>query len=89
MGQEHGFLSREIRAGIEDFLKGDLRLSESMKFKQKKNENAVIVTTNIYLKEKSELQEFFLHISAAVESIIKKHLAFNGEIIKLSAEGNG
>jgi hypothetical protein len=86
MDQEHGFLSSEISAGVEDVLSGDLRLSEILKFKRKEKGNAVIVTTNIYLKEKSELYEFVSHISSIVESIIKKHLALNGEIIKLSIE---
>jgi hypothetical protein len=86
MGQKHGFLGNEIIAGIEGALKGDLRLSEGLRFKRKEKGNAVIVTTNIYLKNSSEFCEFVSHISSVVESIIKKHLALNGEIIKLSIE---
>lgn len=86
MDQKHGFLSSEIIAEIENVLSGDLRLSESLKFKRKEKGNAVIVTTNIYLKEKSGLYEFVSHISSVVESTIKKHLALNGETIKLSIE---
>ncbi|MFB0560856.1 MAG: hypothetical protein ACETWM_06565 [Candidatus Lokiarchaeia archaeon] len=86
MNQKHGSLSSEIIAGIEDILSGDSRLSELVKFKRKERGNANIVTTNIYLKEKSLLGEFVSYISDGVESIIEKHLALNGEIIKLKIE---
>lgn len=87
MNNKHDFLSSEISAEIEDVFCEDSRLSEVLKFKRKEKGSAVIVTTNIYLKEKAQLPEFLLHISSVLESIIKKHLAFNGEIIKLGING--
>ena len=86
MNQKHGSLSNEIAAEIEDILIGDMRLSERVKFKRKEKGNAIIVTTNLYLKEKSMLYEFVSYIANIVESIIEKHLALNGEIIKSNIE---
>jgi hypothetical protein len=86
VNQKHDFLSSEISAGIEDILSGDLRLSRGVKFGRKEKGNAIIVTTNIYLKEKSLLGEFFSYISNSVGLIIEKHLALNGEIIKMNIE---
>jgi hypothetical protein len=87
MNHKHDFLSSEISAEVENVFGGDLRLSEGLKFKRKEKWNMVIVTTNIYLKEKSQLHEFLSHISSVLESIIKKHLELNGEIIKLGISG--
>lgn len=86
MGHKHGSLSSEISAAIENILSGDLRLSRPVKFKRKEKGNVNIATTNIYLKEKSLLGDFVSYISNSVESIIEKHLALNGEIIKLNIE---
>ncbi|MGQ9720024.1 MAG: hypothetical protein ACUVXA_01740 [Candidatus Jordarchaeum sp.] len=84
--KKHGFLSSEISAGIEDVLGGDPRLSEGVKFRRKEKGNSVIVTSNIYLNEKTLLSELVSYISGIVQKIIEKHLALDGEIIKLNID---
>ncbi|MEM3593318.1 MAG: hypothetical protein QXS27_01175, partial [Candidatus Jordarchaeaceae archaeon] len=87
MGQKHGLLSGEISTEVEDVFCGDLRLSGSLKFRWKEKGNSVIVTSNIYLKEKTQLYKFLSDITSVVEAAIKRHLALDGEIIKLNIKG--
>ncbi|MBS7250395.1 MAG: hypothetical protein KIH08_07370 [Candidatus Freyarchaeota archaeon] len=85
---KHGSLSGEISSEVRNILRGDSRLLEEAKFKRKEKENAIIWTTNIYLKDKSQLSEFVSYIADVVESILERHLASDGEIIRLSV-GSG
>lgn len=84
---KHGLLSGEISSEVENVLRGDSRLLVEAKFKCKEKEDAIIWTTNIYLRDKSQLSEFVSYIADVVESILDKHLASDGEIIRLSVGG--
>ncbi len=86
MNQKHGFLSGEISVQVESVLREDVRLAERVKFKRKERGNTIILTTNIYLRDKSLLSEFVSYIANIVELVIEKHLALNGEIIKTNIE---
>ncbi len=87
MSHKHGFLSGEISSGVEEILGEDSRVAKRFRFTRKERENAVIVTTNIYLRKKSQFPEFVSYLTGIVKSIIENHIGLNGEIIRLDVRG--
>jgi len=87
VSHKHGFLSSEISSGVEEILGEDSRVAKRFRFTRKERGNAVIVTTNIYLRKKSQFPEFVSHLASIVKSIIENHIGLNGEIIRLDVEG--
>jgi len=87
VSHKHGFLSGEISSGVEEILGEDSRVAKRFRFTRKERENAVIVTTNIYLRKKSQFPEFVSYLTGIVKSIIENHIGLNGEIIRLDVRG--
>ena len=87
MSHKHGFLSGEISSGVEEILGEDSRVAKRFRFTRKERGNAVIVTTNIYLRKKSQFPEFVSYLTGIVKSIIENHIGLNGEIIRLDVRG--